>query len=144
LVTYDGGGPASDVVDAATADAPLFTATGPGGDEHRLWAVTAPDRLAAVAAALAPRQALIAGGHHRYATSLAPRTGRPRAARCRAGGGRGSAGPRDGRAAAPRGGGGGPAPGGGGREDAEEVDVVRPEAAQRARAAYARPGLIRP
>ena len=40
------------------------------GLRHRLWALTDPDVLAAVAADLAPRKALIADGHHRYATYL--------------------------------------------------------------------------
>jgi uncharacterized protein (DUF1015 family) len=38
------------------------------GIRHRLWALTEPAALAAVAADLQPRQALIADGHHRYAT----------------------------------------------------------------------------
>jgi uncharacterized protein (DUF1015 family) len=37
------------------------------GVRHRLWAVTDPAALAAVAADLAPRTAVIADGHHRYA-----------------------------------------------------------------------------
>ena len=40
------------------------------GIRHRLWAVTDPAEQAAVAADLAPRQALIADGHHRYAAYL--------------------------------------------------------------------------
>jgi uncharacterized protein (DUF1015 family) len=38
------------------------------GIRHRLWALTEGAALAAVAADLQPRQALIADGHHRYAT----------------------------------------------------------------------------
>jgi uncharacterized protein (DUF1015 family) len=37
---------------------------------HRAWAITDPDALAAIAADLAPQQALIADGHHRYAAYL--------------------------------------------------------------------------
>ncbi|TAL16480.1 MAG: DUF1015 family protein, partial [Frankiales bacterium] len=40
------------------------------GLRHRLWAITDPEVLAAVAADLHPRKALIADGHHRYATYL--------------------------------------------------------------------------
>ena len=40
------------------------------GRRHRLWAVTDEAELAAIAADLAPRQALIADGHHRYAAYL--------------------------------------------------------------------------
>jgi uncharacterized protein (DUF1015 family) len=37
------------------------------GLRHRLWAITDEGELAAIAADLAPRSALIADGHHRYA-----------------------------------------------------------------------------
>ena len=40
------------------------------GIRHRLWALTDPAEQAAIAADLAPRQALIADGHHRYAAYL--------------------------------------------------------------------------
>ncbi len=52
------GGPA--LVDAVTSD----------GIRHRLWAIDDPAELAAIAADLAPRDALIADGHHRYAAYL--------------------------------------------------------------------------
>ena len=68
LLVYDGGGPASEVVELTAAGEPLFAAETSDGIEHRLWPVTAPDSLAAIAADLLPRQALIADGHHRYAT----------------------------------------------------------------------------
>jgi uncharacterized protein (DUF1015 family) len=42
-----------------------------GGVTTRLWRVTDPGRIAAVEAALAPQQLLIADGHHRYETALA-------------------------------------------------------------------------
>jgi uncharacterized protein (DUF1015 family) len=42
-----------------------------GGVATRLWRVTDPDTIAAVVAALAPQQLLIADGHHRYETALA-------------------------------------------------------------------------
>ena len=37
---------------------------------HRLWAITSADDLGEIRAHLAPHQALIADGHHRYATYL--------------------------------------------------------------------------
>ena len=44
---------------------------GPDGVRHRVWAITDPATLAAVAADLHGRRAVIADGHHRYATFLA-------------------------------------------------------------------------
>ena len=49
---------------------PLLSAETGDGTRHRLWAVTDPAEHAAVAADLAPRQALIADGNHRYAAYL--------------------------------------------------------------------------
>jgi uncharacterized protein (DUF1015 family) len=66
-----GGGPAgtaSGLVEAvASSREPLVEAFTEDGIRHRLWAVTDPAELATVAADLAPRSALIADGHHRYA-----------------------------------------------------------------------------
>jgi uncharacterized protein (DUF1015 family) len=67
-LVYDGGGPASDLlrtVDQRTTDAQTTT---PDGVTHRLWAVTDPSMIATVRDDLAARRALIADGHHRYAT----------------------------------------------------------------------------
>jgi uncharacterized protein (DUF1015 family) len=47
--------------------APLARAVTDDGTSHRLWALTDPAELAAIAADLAARTALIADGHHRYA-----------------------------------------------------------------------------
>lgn len=66
LLTYDGGGAASDVVDRTAATAPMLEFT-VAGQVHRLWRVAEPDALAAIAADLAGRTALIADGHHRFA-----------------------------------------------------------------------------
>jgi uncharacterized protein (DUF1015 family) len=54
--------------DATRPVAPLLTTTTDDGVRHRLWALTDPADLAAVTADLATRQALIADGHHRWAT----------------------------------------------------------------------------
>lgn len=86
FLLYDGHGPAdapdgereatdhpcSDGVTAGiiaqiAATEPLLQARTGDGTRHRLWAITDPGQLAAIAADLAPRQALIADGHHRYA-----------------------------------------------------------------------------
>jgi uncharacterized protein (DUF1015 family) len=49
---------------------PLLSADTRDGMRHRLWAVTDPAEHARIAADLAPRQALIADGNHRYAAYL--------------------------------------------------------------------------
>ena len=67
-LVYDGGGAASELVASVSGQDPTSTATTPDGIRHRLWAVTDADAHAAVAADLAGRRALIADGHHRYAT----------------------------------------------------------------------------
>lgn len=69
-LVYDGGGAASEVVRDADRAEPLVQATTADAITHRLWALTDPDAHAAVARDLAPRRALIADGHHRYATYL--------------------------------------------------------------------------
>ncbi len=107
FLVYDGDGAASRAVasvgDAAGPElAPVVTgaaaastsaAAGPAllvdarladGLRHRLWAITDADVLRAVAEDLHPRKALIADGHHRYATYL-----RRQAARHEAGDGAG-------------------------------------------------------
>lgn len=70
LLSYEGGGPASDAVEAAIRQPPLISIVTPDRVTHRLWQITDPAALAAIATDLAPRRALIADGHHRYATYL--------------------------------------------------------------------------
>ncbi|HEY2272085.1 MAG TPA: DUF1015 domain-containing protein, partial [Jatrophihabitantaceae bacterium] len=67
-LVYDGGGAASQAVASVEDAVPLAQATTPDGITHRLWSLSDPDVHAAVAADLASRRALIADGHHRYAT----------------------------------------------------------------------------
>jgi uncharacterized protein (DUF1015 family) len=68
LLTYRGGGPASDLVEQVVKERePLVDIHTADGARHRLWAVTAPEELDAAAADLAGHEALIADGHHRYA-----------------------------------------------------------------------------
>jgi uncharacterized protein (DUF1015 family) len=52
-------------------DAPFGEQTDPEGTLNRLWRISDPDALAAVQAALAPAELLIADGHHRYETARA-------------------------------------------------------------------------
>jgi uncharacterized protein (DUF1015 family) len=67
-LVYDGGGMASKLInDVQDADV-IASAQTPDGTSHRLWAVTDPADHASVEADLAGRRALIADGHHRYAT----------------------------------------------------------------------------
>jgi uncharacterized protein (DUF1015 family) len=70
---YDGSerGAAARIVDETAAARPPLVDTVTGdGIRHRLWAVADPAELAAIAADLAPRSALIADGHHRYSAYL--------------------------------------------------------------------------
>jgi uncharacterized protein (DUF1015 family) len=72
FLLYNGGNGAASLLVDQVADGrpPLAEARTPDGYRHRLWAVTDRGELAAVAADLAPRTALIADGHHRYAAYL--------------------------------------------------------------------------
>ncbi|MFD0690798.1 DUF1015 family protein [Actinomadura fibrosa] len=68
FLVYEGGGDAARIVDEAAAGAPLAAFRTPDGLAHRLWRVTDTALHARVAADLRDRRALIADGHHRYAT----------------------------------------------------------------------------
>ncbi|WP_030302586.1 DUF1015 family protein [Streptomyces katrae] len=73
LLTYRGEDPAAgaaEVVERTAGGPPLLATTTEDGFRHRLWAITDPADLAAVTADLGHRQALIADGHHRWATYL--------------------------------------------------------------------------
>ena len=73
FLLHDGSarGASSRLVDEVAAGRPpLVEAVTRDQIRHRLWAITEPAELAAVAADLAPRTALIADGHHRYAAYL--------------------------------------------------------------------------
>ena len=67
-LVYDGGGAASAAVAAVDDRAPIAQARTPDGIIHRLWALTDAATHDAIADDLAGRRALIADGHHRYAT----------------------------------------------------------------------------
>jgi uncharacterized protein (DUF1015 family) len=71
LLYENGNGVATGLVDSvADGCSPLAEAITTDGLRHRLWAITDPAELAAIAADLAPHTALIADGHHRYAAYL--------------------------------------------------------------------------
>jgi len=69
----DPEGLAEATLDRACDRAADVDATTPDGCRHRLWVVTDETTIAAVARVLAPRQVMIADGHHRYETMLAIR-----------------------------------------------------------------------
>ncbi|MEO7982047.1 MAG: DUF1015 domain-containing protein, partial [Sporichthyaceae bacterium] len=68
LLVYDGGGDTARVVDEVVAGDPTLRTVSEDGLTQRVWVVTDPDLVARVQRDLAPRQALIADGHHRWAT----------------------------------------------------------------------------
>ncbi|MEU3330143.1 DUF1015 domain-containing protein [Streptomyces albus] len=73
LLAYHGNGTrtgATAVIERATRGAPLVATTTEDGFSHRLWAVTDPAELARLDAELSGHRALIADGHHRWATYL--------------------------------------------------------------------------
>ncbi|QSI48503.1 DUF1015 domain-containing protein [Thermobispora bispora] len=78
FLIYEGGGTASRLVEEeAERRSPIADVTTPDGVRHRLWAMIDPAAIAAVAEDLKGRRALIADGHHRYATYEALRRERP-------------------------------------------------------------------
>ncbi|MEU8891706.1 DUF1015 domain-containing protein [Streptomyces sp. NPDC048442] len=73
LLTYRSGpGPSgtTDTIDRTAARPPLLSTTTEDGFHHRLWSITDPAEVAAVTTDLSHHQALIADGHHRWATYL--------------------------------------------------------------------------
>ncbi|MDT0269883.1 DUF1015 domain-containing protein [Streptomyces sp. DSM 44915] len=72
LLSYRGrpAGPAATAVERATRGRPLLAATTAGGIEHRVWPLHDPAEQAAINTELAQHRALIADGHHRWATAL--------------------------------------------------------------------------
>ncbi|GGS70017.1 DUF1015 domain-containing protein [Streptomyces griseoviridis] len=72
LLTYRGdpsaATAASASVEHAAARPPLLATTTEDGYRHRLWSITDPGEIDRIAGDLARHQALIADGHHRWAT----------------------------------------------------------------------------
>ncbi|MFK4226830.1 DUF1015 domain-containing protein [Streptomyces sp. NPDC019890] len=80
LLTYRSMGNesgATAVIERTVLRAPLLATTTEDGFDHRLWSVTDPGDLAEIRADLSDRQALIADGHHRWATYLRLRAEHP-------------------------------------------------------------------
>ncbi|RKN04020.1 DUF1015 family protein [Streptomyces radicis] len=82
LLSYRGGpsGLTASLTERAAARPPLLATTTADGVHHRVWSLTDPAELAAVRDDLAGHRALIADGHHRWATCLrlaAEHGGRP-------------------------------------------------------------------
>ncbi len=80
LLTYRGNGSptgAGAVVERTTERPPLLSTKTEDGFSHRLWAVTDPADLREIQSDLARHQALIADGHHRWATYLRLRAEHP-------------------------------------------------------------------
>jgi uncharacterized protein (DUF1015 family) len=80
LLTYRGNGSAADttaVVERTAGQEPLLATTTEDGYSHRLWSITDPTDVAAIQSDLADHQALIADGHHRWATYRRLRTEHP-------------------------------------------------------------------
>lgn len=70
VLVYDGAGRASEVVHRQVCTPPLISIVGSDGVAHRVWPVTDPQTLREIAADLLERTAVIADGHHRYASYL--------------------------------------------------------------------------
>ncbi|CAM5686799.1 DUF1015 domain-containing protein [Streptomyces griseomycini] len=80
LLTYRGDGTANTtagLIERTAEQPPLLATTTEDGIHHRLWSVTDPADLTAVGKELAGHQALIADGHHRWATYRRLRAERP-------------------------------------------------------------------
>lgn len=70
FLIYDGGGTATALLGDVAGGRPSVDVVAEDGVRHRLWGMRDDMLVAAVAEDLAPRRAVIADGHHRYATYL--------------------------------------------------------------------------
>ncbi len=80
LLAWHGTGSTADAVERTAARRPSVETTTADGTRHRLWPVREPAELAALTGGLRGGRALIADGHHRWATYLrlcAEHAGRP-------------------------------------------------------------------
>ncbi|MEU9333753.1 DUF1015 domain-containing protein [Streptomyces sp. NPDC048290] len=70
LLTYRGDEhtTTAEIIERTTQTSPLFSTTTEDGYHHRLWSLTSPTDLTTITTDLARHQALIADGHHRWAT----------------------------------------------------------------------------
>jgi uncharacterized protein (DUF1015 family) len=67
----DASGAATEMLAQATSAEPFAEATDHEGTRNTVWRVSDPERIAALQAALADAELLIADGHHRYETARA-------------------------------------------------------------------------
>ncbi|MEV0254801.1 DUF1015 domain-containing protein [Streptomyces sp. NPDC050732] len=65
------------VIERTAQREPLLSTTTEDGFHHRLWSVTDPAEIAEIQSDLSHHQALIADGHHRWATNLRLRAEHP-------------------------------------------------------------------
>ncbi|MZF89302.1 DUF1015 domain-containing protein [Streptomyces sp. SID5643] len=80
LLTYrgdDATAATADLIERTVEQPPLLATTTEDGFHHRLWSVTSPEDLATIRTGLGRHQALIADGHHRWATYRRLRTEHP-------------------------------------------------------------------
>jgi len=70
LLVYDGAGSTREILDRTRTADPLTDVCARDGTRHRLWALDDAAEIRVIRRALAPHQALIADGHHRYASYL--------------------------------------------------------------------------
>jgi uncharacterized protein (DUF1015 family) len=70
MLVYNGGGVVEDIVDATRAGEPLTDVVSVDGARHRLWRIDDRATTSQISRRLSSHQALIADGHHRYATYL--------------------------------------------------------------------------
>jgi uncharacterized protein (DUF1015 family) len=70
LLVHEGSPQLREILEATTQLEPLVEFDGRDGSHHRLWSITGTAEIAGIAEQLAPGQALIADGHHRYAAYL--------------------------------------------------------------------------
>jgi uncharacterized protein (DUF1015 family) len=70
MLVYDGGGTLQPLIDRIWSEPPIVDVKSPDGAVHRLWRVADKELIAEIDRRLSSRQALIADGHHRYATYL--------------------------------------------------------------------------
>jgi uncharacterized protein (DUF1015 family) len=70
MLVYNGGGAIDDIVDATRAGPPLIDVVSGDGATNRLWRIDDEATTVEIDRRLSAHQALIADGHHRYATYL--------------------------------------------------------------------------
>ncbi|MFE6285016.1 DUF1015 family protein [Streptomyces sp. NPDC057877] len=80
LLTYRGNGstaPTAEIIERAAEKPALLATTTEDGVSHRLWSLADPTDLTAIQSDLSHHQALIADGHHRWATYRSLRAEHP-------------------------------------------------------------------